>query len=154
MSKFIGVKMVEATPMTRGEFTELKKAEISPATNPEEKGYMVVYEDGYKSWSPEKAFEKSYSEMHDMEFGEAIRMMKRGYRMARKGWNGKGMFVVYQKGYPEGIPCNRNTAEAFGYDEGDIFICRPYLQMRCADGTHQMWVASQSDILAEDWYIV
>lgn len=89
-----------------------------------------------------------------MTFGEALQKLKEGKRVARRNWNGKGMFVVRQKGYPEGIPCNKQTAEAFGYNEGDLFKCRPYLQMRCADGTHQMWLASQSDLLEEDWYVV
>ena len=89
-----------------------------------------------------------------MTFGEAIEAVKNGKRISRKGWNGKGMFVVYQKGYPDGIPCNKNTAEAFHMNEGELFKCRPYLQMRCADGTHQMWVASQSDILEDDWFVV
>ena len=99
-------------------------------------------------------FEKAYKKTDGMTFGLAIEAMKKGCRIARKGWNGKGMFVVYQKGYPEGIPCNKQTAEAYGYNEGDLFKCRPYMQMRCADGTHQMWLASQSDILENDWYIV
>lgn len=87
-------------------------------------------------------------------FGEAIKYLKRGFKVARQGWNGKNMSVAYQKGYPDGIPCNKNTAEAWGMKEGELFKCRPYLQMRCADGTFQMWLASQSDILADDWYIV
>ena len=87
-------------------------------------------------------------------FGEAIRQMKMGRRVAREGWNGKNMSVAYQKGYPEGIPCNKQTAEAWGMQEGELFKCRPYLQMKCADGTFQMWTASQTDILENDWYIV
>ena len=90
----------------------------------------------------------------NMSFGEAIEAMLGGCRIARKAWNGKDMFVAYRKGYPSGIPCDKETAKAFGYKEGDMFICRPYMQMRCADGTHQMWLASQSDILATDWYLV
>ena len=88
-----------------------------------------------------------------MNFGEAIELAKSGKKITLTGWNGKGMFVVYQKGYPDGIPCNKQTAEAFGLSEGELFKVRPYLQMRCADGTHQMWAASQSDILADDWEI-
>ena len=88
-----------------------------------------------------------------MTFGEALEQLKLGNRVARTGWNGKGMFVVMQKGYPDGIPCNKQTAEAFGYEEGSLFKVRPYLQMRCADGTHQMWLARQSDILEEDWIV-
>lgn len=94
------------------------------------------------------------SPIKTMQFGEAIRKMKQGKRVARIGWNGKNMSVAYQKGYPEGIPCNKQTAECWGLNEGDLFICRPYMQMRCADGTFQMWLASQSDILADDWIVV
>lgn len=89
-----------------------------------------------------------------MNFGRAIEELKNGKRLTRRGWNRKGMFIVYQKGYPNGIPCNKQTAEAYGYEEGTLFKCRPYIQMRCADGTHQMWTASQSDILSEDWEVV
>lgn len=89
-----------------------------------------------------------------MNFGQAIEALKEGKKMARKGWNGKGMFVVYQKGYPNGIPCNKQTAEAWGLNEGDLFKVRPYLQLRTAQGDHAMWTPSTSDALAEDWEIV
>ena len=87
-------------------------------------------------------------------FGEAVELMKLGMRVARKNWNGPGQCVAYQKGYPEGIPCNKNTAEAWGIKEGTPFKCRPYFQLKCVDGSFQMWVPSISDCLAEDWYIV
>lgn len=67
------------------------------------------------------------------------------------GWNGKGIFVVYQKGYPDGIPCNLQTAKAWGMNEGDLFKCEPYLQIKTTDGSHAMWVPSIRDVLAEDW---
>lgn len=90
---------------------------------------------------------------YTMRFGEALRMARHGHLIARLGWNGKGMAVAYQPGYPEGIPCNKNTSKTWHIPEGTLFKCRPYLQLRCADGTYQMWLASQSDILADDWYI-
>ncbi|PHB22867.1 hypothetical protein COE80_19605 [Bacillus pseudomycoides] len=89
-----------------------------------------------------------------MNFGQAIEAVKTGEKISRNGWNGKNMFVVYQKGYPNGIPCNKQTAEAWGLNEGDLFKVRPYLQLRCADGTHAMWSPSTSDALAEDWEVV
>lgn len=153
MENYVGTKVVEAEPMNRGDYNIHRGWKIPSDENPNDEGYLLKYPDGYVSWSPKEVFEKAYHSADAMTFGEAIAAMKQGARVARNGWNGKGMFVVYQKGYPEGIPCNKNTAEAFGYKEGDLFICRPYLQMRCADGTHQMWLASQSDILAEDWHI-
>lgn len=87
-------------------------------------------------------------------FGEAIKYVKRGLKVARKGWNGKGLFVVYQKAYPQGIPCNKQTAEAWGLKEGDLFKCEPYLQINTVDGSHAMWVPSIRDCLANDWVIV
>ena len=91
--------------------------------------------------------------IHTFRFGEALRMLKQGKRMTRKEWNGKGLFVVYQKGYPQGIPCNRQTAEAWGMNEGDLFKCEPYLQISTVDSSHAMWVPSIRDCLADDWEI-
>ena len=89
-----------------------------------------------------------------VRFGEALRLLRQGKRMARRGWNGKGLSVVYQKGYPQGIPCNKQTAEAWGMNEGDLFKCEPYLQISTVDGSHAMWVPSIRDCLAEDWEVV
>lgn len=84
-------------------------------------------------------------------FGVALAALKDGRRMTRTGWNGKGLFVVYQKGYPQGIPCNAQTASAWGMKEGEPFRCEPYLQINTVDGSHAMWVPSIRDLLAEDW---
>ncbi len=89
-----------------------------------------------------------------MNFGKAIEALKQGKKVARHGWNGKGMFVVYQKGYPQGIACNKQTAEAWGLNEGDLFRCEPYLQIRMVNGSHSMWVPSINDVLSEDWELV
>lgn len=89
-----------------------------------------------------------------MNFGLALEAVKKESKIAREGWNGKGMFVVYQKGYPQGIKCNKQTAEAWGINEGDLFKCEPYLQIKMVNGSHSVWVPSTNDILAEDWYIV
>ncbi|OLS39130.1 DUF2829 domain-containing protein [Bacillus sp. MRMR6] len=89
-----------------------------------------------------------------MNFGQAIENAKQGEKIFRLGWNGKGMFVVYQKGYPQGIPSNKQTAEAWGHNEGDLFKVEPYLQIKNAQGSHSMWVPSIGDILAEDWEVI
>ena len=87
----------------------------------------------------------------NVSFGKAIELLKDGKKVCREGWNGKGMFVVYQKGYPDGISCNKNTAEAWGLNEGDLFKCEPYLQIKMVNGSHAMWVPSINDILSDDW---
>lgn len=89
-----------------------------------------------------------------LTFGEALEAVKAGKKISRTGWNGKGLFVVYQKGYPDGIPCNKQTAEAWGLTEGELFRCEPYLQINTVDGSHAMWVPSIRDCLAEDWMIL
>ena len=57
-----------------------------------------------------------------------------GGKVARAGWNGKGMFLVYQKGYPDGIPINKNTADATGIPQGTVCKFLPYIMMRTAQG--------------------
>jgi hypothetical protein len=89
-----------------------------------------------------------------MNFGQVLEVVKQGEKGFRLGWNGKGMFIVYQKGYPQGIPCNVQTAKAWGLSEGDLFKCEPYLQIRTAQGSHAMWVPSINDVLAEDWEVI
>jgi hypothetical protein len=73
--------------------------------------------------------------------------------VVRTGWNGHGMFIVLQDGYPDGVPLNRNTALATGIPEDTVCRFRPYLMMWTAQGDFVPWVASQSDILADDWVV-
>jgi hypothetical protein len=86
-----------------------------------------------------------------VNFSEALQALKQGKKMQREGWNGKGMYVVYQKAYPDGIPINKNTAEAIGEPEGTIHKFLPYLMLCTTQGDFVPWLASQTDILAEDW---
>lgn len=88
-----------------------------------------------------------------MDFSQALDQCKRGLRICRNGWNGKGMWVALQKGYPDGTPCNKNSSEAYGVPEGTVIRVLPYLAMKTADGCFVPWLASQTDILAEDWQV-
>lgn len=85
--------------------------------------------------------------------GWAVKEMDNGSKVCRSGWNGKGMWLVKQRGYPEGIPINQNTADATGMPVGTIAKFLPYIMMRTADGAFVPWLASQTDILATDWEI-
>jgi len=87
-------------------------------------------------------------------FSFALEALKAGKRVSRYGWNGKGMYAVYQKGYPEGIPVNKNTAESHHVPEGLIMKFRPYFQLFTAQSDVAMWTPSTSDILATDWIIL
>ena len=89
-----------------------------------------------------------------MKFENVLPLLKQGEKAFRLGWNGRGMYVVRQKGYPDGIPSNKQTAEAWDLKEGDLFKVEPYLQIKNANGSHAMWVPSVGDIFAEDWEII
>lgn len=61
MPAYIGTKVVCAIPMKEISFlTTIKGQTIEPNTREDAPGYLVVYEDGYKSWSPKDVFERSY----------------------------------------------------------------------------------------------
>ncbi len=85
--------------------------------------------------------------------GQAVRELRAGNRVCRRGWNGKGMYLAYQKGYPNGIPINKNTAEATGKPEGTVCKFLPYVMMCTATGDFVPWLCSQTDLLAEDWQV-
>ena len=80
-----------------------------------------------------------------MNFGDALDRLRQGNAVARRGWNGKGIFLLLQK----------TDAGSF-MTQPYIYICTLFLE---SDNMHAMkgrvpWVASQTDLLAEDWEIV
>ena len=89
--------------------------------------------------------------METRDIGWAVRLMRNGKLVCRRGWNGKGMLLAFQKAYPDGIPINKNTAEATGIAEGTVCRFLPYVMMRTADGAFVPWLCSQSDLLADDY---
>lgn len=90
-----------------------------------------------------------------MDFGDAIRALKNGKRMARAGWNGKGMWLALSCNGTREVPApnfwappNRAYAEA----NGGSAVVLPCITMKTATGEILMgWLASQTDMLAEDW---
>lgn len=87
-----------------------------------------------------------------MNFGEAIKHLKTGKKLARSGWNGKGMFLIYVAGTKDVKLTEDSAYYRAGLKEVDI---NPHIDMYTANGTMQPgWLASQSDLLAEDWEII
>lgn len=88
-----------------------------------------------------------------MDFGYAVKMMKNGKRVSRIGWNGKGMFLYY---VPENkYPASRNEhGTMIGVFEDDMVPYGAYIAMKTAQNNVVPWLASQTDVLAEDWVIV
>lgn len=129
--------------MTRGEYNEYRGWTIPADENPDDNGYLVKYSDGYESWSPEKQFNETYRECDDMTFGLAIEALKKGEYVARKGWNGKAMFLFLAHG--------KDIQTCVGIPDKCVdVVCMKTAQDTVVFG----WLASQTDMLAEDWLIV
>lgn len=86
-----------------------------------------------------------------MNFGQAVELLKRGDKVARTGWNGKGMFLFLVPGSK--FKVNRPPLMGI-YPEGTEVVYQPHIDMKTAQETVVPWLASQADILAEDWHIV
>lgn len=89
--------------------------------------------------------------METRDFSWALGQLKIGKKVSRSGWNGKDMWVVFQEAYPEGVSINLNTANATGISYGTICKFLPYLMLKTASGAFVPWVASQTDLLSDDW---
>lgn len=118
-------------------------------------GYGVIYADGYTSWSPKDVFEEAYraieGEGQALNFGDAVHMLKLGEKVARAGWNGKNMFVFLVPG----STFNVSRPPLMGiYPEGTVIDYCAHIDMRTADGKIVPWLASQTDVLAEDWVVI
>ena len=148
MKKYIGTKMIEAKPMNRGDYNKYRGWKIPADENPTDEGYLVKYSDGYESWSPKKQFEEAYRECDNMTFGLAIEVMKKGKKVARKGWNGKGQYIQLATG----ISYKLGTGEIVNCTHEDIG--NKAIAFEGTSGVQMGWLASQADMLAEDWIVV
>ncbi len=86
-----------------------------------------------------------------MNFGQAIEALKNGNKVARTGWNGKGMFLYYVPADAY-APCTKIAASLV--NENGLVEYGAYVAMKTAQGNVVPWLASQTDMLAEDWNIV
>lgn len=83
-----------------------------------------------------------------LNFGEALALLKEGKKVARLGWNGKGMFIFLT----EGRTVSNNRERSFAHFPEDQVVLGSHIDMRAADGTYVSgWLASQTDMLANDW---
>jgi hypothetical protein len=148
MEKYLGVKVINAESATKYDYEMNIKGVDCKEDNQE--GYIVIYEDGYVSWSPKDVFEKAYRRIDNLTFGLAVEALKKGNKVARKGWNGKGMFLI-GIGLP-GCEDWNMPGERSALHNGIELM--PWIGMKTADEKFVPWLASQTDMLAEDWCII
>ena len=164
---YIGTKLIQAWPMTRAAYNEYRGWKPPEGEDQAVDGYLVEYLDGgkpcdsrhagYISWSPKEQFDNAYRPCSAMTFGLAIEALKRGDRVARAGWNGKGMWIALgaeRHDLPAADFWNGHS-RAHAEANGGTCTVQSYIIMKTAQGDIQMgWSPTQSDSLAEDWAIV
>lgn len=88
-----------------------------------------------------------------MTYGDALKKLKDGYRVARRGWSGKGMWVILAPGRTLTSIQPDSFYDKCGFKAGITIL--PHLDMKTAQGDMCVgWAASQADQLADDWYTV
>lgn len=88
-----------------------------------------------------------------MDFGTALAFLRAGERVSRSGWNGSGMWLVLVPGSTISVSAGRPLGDAAPELVGVHVVYRDHIDMFTADGEIVPWVASQSDLLASDWYV-
>ena len=83
-----------------------------------------------------------------MNFGEAIIEMRNGRRLQRKGWNGKEQYIELAKN----ISYVNTVGEVINCNHENIGNCA--IAFVGTSGVQMGWLASQADMLADDWQIV
>lgn len=162
---YIGVKLVEALSMNRAAYVKYRGWELPADEDGADEGFLVEYIDGGKvnhpahkgfiSWSPADVFENAYRRINKLTFGLAIESLKAGKKVAREGWNGKGMFLFLTNNIDFTTDADLSEMADF---EGDLFegdLTHDSIVMKTADNRFVVgWLASQTDMLADDWMIV
>ena len=145
------IHTLKAKAMTFGEYTSFKALTIGGAEKPEDPGYMTQHDDDHISWMPAKPFEDAFLN-ETITFPEAIALIKRGLKLTREGWNGKGMFIYYVPANE--YPANGNKNGTMdGVFPDDMVPYGAYIAMKTAQNNVVPWLASQTDMLTDDWVI-
>lgn len=170
MKTYIGTKLIRALPMTRAAYNEFRGWQLPADENGDDAGYLVEYLDGgkpntpqymgYVSWSPAEQFDKAYRPTVALTFGLALEALKMGKKVARAGWNGKGMWLSLSGvvAMPADVPAESfwsSNNRQYALDNGGSAKVLPCITMKTATGEILMgWLASQTDMLADDWQVV
>ena len=164
---YLGLKRIAATVMTLGAYNALRGWKIPENEDTTKEGYLVEYLDSkdapnhpdfehYISWSPKDTFEDSYKPIEGLPFGHAIAALKEGKRVARSGWNGKGMYLwLLPAATVKAEWCREPHLKAVAEAQGGEIEALGSIRMMTADKKVLTgWLASQTDVLATDWMIL
>ena len=136
-----------------------KRVTVWPQTKDGQDGYAIKYRDGYISWCPASVYERDYNPVEGghLTFGEALEALKLGERVRRIGWNGKGMWLAMSCDGGRNVRAedfwSPHNAK-FAREQGGTAVVLPSITMKTAGGEILMgWLASQTDMLSDDWEV-
>jgi hypothetical protein len=164
MNTFIGSKKIKATPMNRQDYNDFRGWELPTNEDGSDEGYLVEYLDGgepnvegfegYVSWTPKEQFDNAYQNVEvGVSFGHALLLLKQGKKVARSGWNGKGMWLILTPGRVVETLEPNSFYDKCGF-QAPVTITG-HIDMKAADGSMVVgWLASQTDMLSDDWVVV
>lgn len=161
LKSFSAMKNVDAAPMTRQAYNNLRGWELPENEDGNDDGYITVDTtelsnvdgyDGYVSWTPKNMFDNQFyaADEHPVkkgdlcDFGSAIYLLEQGERVMRAGWNGKNMWLIL-------IEADQYELKAWKYFNATEQL--PFIAMKTADNKIVPWLASQTDMLCKDWTI-
>jgi len=163
MKNYIKQTLQPMRPYVEGEDLAAQGVSVWDGDTPEVGGMVAVNpKDPNDKWYINKAFfEVNYVvagaeantlvRLDDMTFSEAIDACKQGALISRRGWNGKDMFVFLVDGSNFVV----NRAPLLGiFEEGTPIKYRPHFDMKYADGSIGVWLASHGDMNEDDWFVV
>ena len=154
MQKYIRSHMVEAKPMTRGDYNTYRGWTVPADENPADDGYLVQYPDGYVSWCPKAQFENAAIPAENgLPYGYAMLLCRYfGKKIQRANWNGQGQFVRFEHvtAYEDG-GCASQHERSIG---SDCYVFHFVNRKTGETGIQVGWLASQADMAASDWVIV
>ena len=152
LKTYEGVERVRARPMSHGEYIAFRGWQLPADGNPADEGYLVECVGDFISWCPKNRFDRAYREVgQGMSFGDALKSLKAGQRVARAGWNGKGMFVYLVPA--ASYPVQTGAAKAH-FGDGAMVPYNAYMAIKNVDETVSTWVPSVNDCIAEDWEVL
>jgi len=165
MKKYIGVKIVEAAPMTLGHYNDYKGWTIPADEDPNREGYRVHYSDGYVSWSPKEIFEETNKELFGLPFGTAVAALKNFIPTTRAKWP-HGTFIFAQvpslidgsivpkmTSLPDSV--KKEFAARFDRDHVNAqLMYKNQIALVDPDNNICAWIPTIEDLFATDWCIL
>ncbi len=155
-----GGRLVEAYPMTRAEYNELRGWQLPANEDGRDEGYLInnmtnakantELTEGYVSWLTTEQTQAEFRQTGNFPFGMAIEAMRLGHKVSRTGWNGKNMYLVLF----DPIRDNLQQLTVSCAEASVPMGLHPFIVIKTAQNYYIPWLASQADMLSDDWQIV